>query len=152
MIFSVHGSEANCYDLPSMLFLPEFLARFSIPGQIMMSSSKAGTSVPPVISQPRRQNWRNEIWEEHRYEPNALKRLLRSLLPRTFHKPLDRMFGAARGTRLVSPQQPPADIVSSATLGTVGPIPFRETGGHRPEGFLVACGQGIAENSTLRPG
>ena len=49
-------------------------------------------------------------------------------------------------------QQPPADIVSSATLGTVGPIPFRETGGHRPEGFLVACGQGIAENSTLRPG
>jgi len=105
MIFSVHGSEANCYDLPSMLFLPEFLARFSIPGQIMMSSSKAGTSVPPVISQPRRQNWRNEIWEEHRYEPNALKRLLRSLLPRTFHKPLDRMFGAARGTRLVSPQQ-----------------------------------------------
>ncbi len=40
MIFSVHGSEANCYYLPSMLFLPEFLARFSIPGQIMIMDGR----------------------------------------------------------------------------------------------------------------
>jgi len=45
--------------------------------------------------------------------------------------------------------QPPADMVESPTLGRLGPLPFRETGGHRPEGFLIACGDGIAAGREL---
>jgi predicted AlkP superfamily phosphohydrolase/phosphomutase len=49
-------------------------------------------------------------------------------------------------------RQPPADVVQSPAFGRLGPLPFRDTGGHRPEGFLIAYGDGIAADGTLEQG
>ena len=239
-----------------MLFLPEYLARYSFPGKMLMAQGKAGTRAPPVIPKAKQGNWQNLIWD--RGEANALKRSLKAHLPGRLYRAVDGIIGSARDGKLVSPQQlqqrgqtpawqptmwyrdlwpemkafamptygdgyvrinlkdrerqgivapsdydrvcdeitdmlnalrnprnneplvkeivrthsdhrsrgplepdadlvvvwrqPPADMVSSPTLGNLGPIPFRETGGHRPEGFLIARGAGIAENSTLESG
>ncbi len=45
----------------------------------------------------------------------------------------------------------PIDAVVSETLGRIGPLPFRQAGGHRPRGFFVASGPGIPAR-TLPPG
>ncbi|MCY7275085.1 MAG: alkaline phosphatase family protein [Phormidesmis sp. CAN_BIN44] len=43
----------------------------------------------------------------------------------------------------------PTEVVDSPTLGRVGPIPYYRTGGHRPNGFLMAKGPGITAGSSL---
>ncbi len=41
----------------------------------------------------------------------------------------------------------PADIVDSPTCGRMGPIPFSRSGGHVPQGFMIAAGPGIDADS-----
>jgi predicted AlkP superfamily phosphohydrolase/phosphomutase len=94
LVFSVHGSGRNANDVPSMLFLPEFLYRFSFPGSVMLAPGKAGASVPAQETRLRRRQWQNEIWSRQ-YRPNALLRILRKRLPRRLHRILDRAFGAS---------------------------------------------------------
>ncbi|MGJ3253842.1 MAG: alkaline phosphatase family protein [Elainellaceae cyanobacterium] len=103
MVFAAHGSGNNTTDVSSMMFLPEFLYRFSFPGQVMLAPGKAGAPVPPVVTSPRRKTWSGEIWER-KHEPNLLKRLLRRQLPTKFHPYLDTVLGRARQPDLVSPQ------------------------------------------------
>ncbi len=104
VVFAAHGSGNNTTDVASMLFLPEFLYRFSFPGQVMLAAGKAGTTPPPLVTSPRRKTWSGEIWER-KYEPNLLKRLLRRQLPSKFHPYLDRGLGKPQAPDLVSPQQ-----------------------------------------------
>jgi predicted AlkP superfamily phosphohydrolase/phosphomutase len=39
----------------------------------------------------------------------------------------------------------PADVVESATLGRIGPLPFNRSGSHVHRGFLLACGRGVPD-------
>lgn len=76
LVFAVNGSGRNNTDLASMLFLPEFLYRFSFPGEAMLPTSKLGTiPLPPVIA-PKKINWSAQIWRQM-YHPNTLMRWLR---------------------------------------------------------------------------
>ena len=76
VVFAVNGSGKNNTDLASMLFLPEFLYRFSFPGEALLPASKPGTiPLPPVIA-PQKTNWSAEIWRQI-YHPNPFKRWLR---------------------------------------------------------------------------
>ena len=46
----------------------------------------------------------------------------------------------------------PVDVLDSPDVGRIGPLPYYRSGGHHPEGFLLACGSGIQPDSELPPG
>ena len=46
-------------------------------------------------------------------------------------------------------REEPTEVVDSPSFGRVGPIPYYRTGGHRPNGFVIAKGPGIAADSSL---
>ena len=46
----------------------------------------------------------------------------------------------------------PADVVDHPQYGRIGPVPYRRTGSHRPNGFITVKGPGIAPGSTLPEG
>lgn len=92
VVFSVHGSDHNVTDVPSMVLLPEFLYRYSFPNKAMLAPGKAGSAVPPPRTPVRMQHWQHEM-REYRYDPNPLRRRLKSLVPRRLHARLNRAFG-----------------------------------------------------------
>lgn len=49
-------------------------------------------------------------------------------------------------------QDKPTDVVDSPELGRIGPVAYNRTGGHRPRGFVIAQGPGIACGSDLPAG
>lgn len=46
-------------------------------------------------------------------------------------------------------REEPTEVVDSPQLGRIGPIPYYRTGGHRPNGFVLAKGAGIEPGSSL---
>lgn len=243
MVFSLHGSVGNCYDLPSMIFLPELLHRYSFAGRPYLCRDQvtrdqlARGQLPPVPTHVPKGGWLRAIWEQMAVTPETLltmrqwrlgRRWLERRHTQLFYQPLTWMehrwpkmkafalptYGdgyvrlnlqgreaqgkvpagdydavcdeitallhALRNPRSGGPlvqevvrsrddersrgprapdadlvvvwRQPPADMAVSPSLGVLGPVPFRETGGHRPEGFMIAAGPGIAENAVLDPG
>ena len=243
MVFSVHGSVANCYDLPSMIFLPELLHRFSFGGRRSLCRTQVGDdrvangALPEVPSDMPSGDWLRAVWDQKAMTAESIvslgqwklgSRLIQRLYPQFYYQPLTwlerrwpkmkafalptygdgyvrinlegrdargtvpagdydavcdeitDMLNALRNPRNGEPvvaeivrtrrdprsrgahepdadlvvvwRQPPADMVSSPAFGTLGPLPFRETGGHRPEGFLIATGDGIAQGEALEAG
>lgn len=104
VVFSAHGSGNNTTDVPSMLFLPEFLYRFNFPGKVAIAPGTAGTLPEAIVSTPQRKTWTGEIWER-KYSPNPLKQFLRQQLPTQVHPLLDRLFGTFGEAPLGSPEQ-----------------------------------------------
>src|SRR5687767_3976532 len=49
VLFSDHGMEPNSTDLPSLVFLPELLYRWSFPGKAGLEVGSAGAPPPPVL-------------------------------------------------------------------------------------------------------
>jgi predicted AlkP superfamily phosphohydrolase/phosphomutase len=237
IVFSVHGSEANCYDLPSIVFLPELLYRYSFAGRRYLCRDQLKDGQLPPVRTSMRGGWLRSVWQQKpttaisvlslrqwlparvlirlmhahpRYQPltwfdhrwpkmkafalpsfgdgyvrinlkgregqgrvspadydilcDKITEMLNALRnPRNGKPVVKEIIRTRQDRRTLGPhepdadlvvvwQQPPADMVRSPTLGVLGPLPFRETGGHRPEGFLIASGQGVAESSTFGPG
>ncbi|MDX2216549.1 MAG: alkaline phosphatase family protein [Oculatellaceae cyanobacterium bins.114] len=257
MVFSVDGMGANSTDIPTMVFLPEFLYRYNFPGQFALAKGNPNTPPPPPVSKPKRQSWAGEVWQR-RYDSNPLKRWIRQWLPGKFQDKLDQLWTSSQPS-LVSPYQllkqypslfwqptlwyrplwstmkafalpnfsdghvrinvkgreahgmvdpadyaqicedltaklyqlkdartgepmvlrvvrtretametkpgsvtadlivewrdRPIDVVDSPEFGRIGPIPYCNTGGHKPVGFLMTKGPGIEANATLpQPG
>ena len=46
----------------------------------------------------------------------------------------------------------PADVIDHPQHGRIGPVPYRRTGSHRPNGFITVTGSGITPGSTLPEG
>lgn len=102
VVFSVHGCGGNTADITSMLCLPEFLYRFSFPGQMMLAPGKPETEIPEPIATSKRKSWIVDIWE-HRHIANAFERRLRQVLPVVLHRYVDTLF-SFRDHRLISPR------------------------------------------------
>jgi predicted AlkP superfamily phosphohydrolase/phosphomutase len=51
IIFSAHGMGANNLDVPSLIFLPELLYRFSFPGKVALGGSANGAAVGPPVTE-----------------------------------------------------------------------------------------------------
>ncbi|MCH9051627.1 MAG: hypothetical protein IIA72_11165 [Proteobacteria bacterium] len=64
MIFSVHGSEANCYDLPSMVYLPELLYRYSFAGRRYLCRNQLTDGQLPPVRTSMRGGWLQSVWEQ----------------------------------------------------------------------------------------
>jgi len=104
IVFSVHGMGTNVMDLPSGTFLPEFLYRFSFPGQFGLAKGEAGTPVPPPITKLKKNSWSWETWSR-KYDPNPLRRFLRREAPYKIFKHLEPLLGSAQKPDLVSPHK-----------------------------------------------
>ncbi len=97
IVFSAHGMAANCTDMSTMLFLPEFLYRWNFPGRQGIAVNRRDA---PPIRQPQRKSWAGEVWQ-HKQEANWLRRSLRRWLPSRFEAYL----AAGQALDLSSPDQ-----------------------------------------------
>lgn len=96
MIFSDHGMESNCTDLPSMVFLPEFLFRASFPGTRGLSGGRTGTRPGPMLVPSESRSWRSAVWAQ-KHDSNPITAFLRRRLPTVFfHYTIERRLGDAR--------------------------------------------------------
>ncbi|MBE7382475.1 MAG: alkaline phosphatase family protein [Leptolyngbya sp. SIO1E4] len=93
LIFSGVGMGNNFNELPSRLFLPELLYRYSFPGQVAITDGDASVPVPPPLTNPRMRNWGTEVW---RYKSDAYTGL-RKRLPFKAHTLLSKLEGKLPG-------------------------------------------------------
>jgi len=106
VVFSAHGVESNNMDLPSNLFLPELLYRWSFPGRMALASPRACPSLAAPARMSSRNIWLLDAWNL-RDERNPLKPWLRRTVPHHLYGRLrlDRLSGPGQKTPLV--QHPP---------------------------------------------
>jgi len=258
LIYSLQGMTNNSTDLPSMVFLPELLYRFSFPGKVALAAGEKDQLSPPIFPHLDRKTWASEVWKL-KWDRNPIQRFLRGRVSDEFQEAIDQWLSAKNSPDLDSPfqlykekslyawqptmwykpfwskmkafalptfavegfirinlkdrepngivepenydklceeltqhlydlkdartgksvikkvvrtrenilnQDPdlpnadlvvvmadcPSDVVDSPQFGRIGPVPYHRTGGHPPEGFLIAKGLGIAPNSQLPKG
>jgi predicted AlkP superfamily phosphohydrolase/phosphomutase len=82
VLFSDHGMEANSTDLPSLVFLPELLYRWSFPGRMGLETGVSEGLPPPVVPRAGR-SWTDEVWAR-KHDPNPVTRAMRRRLPVEF--------------------------------------------------------------------
>lgn len=101
-VFSIEGMGPNSQDVPSMLFLPELMYRYSFPGKRGLDD-RAGKPLPPPQQITRNSAWVTEVWT-HRAGGTPLQRLARR------HPGLKRLVPWVRPRRspLDGPQFPPS--------------------------------------------
>jgi hypothetical protein len=85
--------EPNSTDLPSLVFLPELLYRWSFPGKRGLEATRAGREAPPpAVPRPPR-TWTDEVWAR-KHDANPITRFLRRRLPvEFFHYAIERRLG-----------------------------------------------------------
>ncbi|MEM9217437.1 MAG: alkaline phosphatase family protein [Cyanobacteria bacterium P01_F01_bin.150] len=81
VVFAAHGMGSNVMDLPSMVFLPEFLYRWNFPGHYGLGWNPSEKVPAKPMSGPRtKRGWLGSTWSL-KYDTNPLKRPLRKVLP-----------------------------------------------------------------------
>lgn len=103
LIFSAHSMQTNFLDLPSMVFLPEFLYRWSFPGNVALAPGKLGTTPEPTSTSFTKKGWFGDVWDL-RYESNPLKRLRRAKISKLVNR-LDKFLGFPDHPDIASPQK-----------------------------------------------
>lgn len=108
IVFAAHGMGANVMDLPSLLYLSEFLYRFNFPGKVGIAPGKVGEN-PGAIMADQETRWVRKVWNL-KHEPNPIKRFLRKNrqflkknMPRRISKALESYLDSPKGSDLVSP-------------------------------------------------
>ena len=92
VLFSDHGMEPNSTDLPSLVFLPEVLYRWSFPGQLGLERGPSKGLPPPVVPRAGR-SWTDEVWAR-KHDPNPVTRVMRRRLPvEFFHYTIEARLG-----------------------------------------------------------
>ena len=94
VIFSGHGMEANSMDLPSMVFLPELMFRYSFPGRRGLRDSGVGSPIPPPQTRLRRSCWEDELYTM-KEDGSRLRGLLRQHVPGDLMHRVERKLGWA---------------------------------------------------------
>ena len=102
MVFAAHGMGANVMDLPSMVFLPEFLYRLNFPGQIGLAGGRGRLPQRPMMGLRARKGWFGTMWRL-KHDRHPVRRWLRQLLPGKVFKQVNRWWPAPAGPDLVSP-------------------------------------------------
>jgi predicted AlkP superfamily phosphohydrolase/phosphomutase len=93
VLFSNHGMESNNTDLSSLVFLPELLYRWSLPGQSAFDGRSSAEPVPPPVVPRAGRSWAHEVWAQ-KYDRNPITRALRRRLPvEFFHYWIEKSLG-----------------------------------------------------------
>jgi predicted AlkP superfamily phosphohydrolase/phosphomutase len=104
LIFAAHGMDSNVMDLPSMLFLPEFLYRWNFPGKYGVAYTQSGSRLQPPKTTFKKRGWIGEVWDL-KYESNPLKSWLRQNTPSKLYNRLEQFLPKSKSDKLVSPYQ-----------------------------------------------
>jgi predicted AlkP superfamily phosphohydrolase/phosphomutase len=107
VVFSPEGMVPNNADVPSMLFLPELLYRWSFPGKAAMRGARHGDNRPPgpPITHPFSMGWARKVWTM-KDDPNVLRSALRQMLPVEFGHLMERVLGAPEGIGSIHVHEP----------------------------------------------
>lgn len=81
VVFSDHGMESNTTDIPSTVFLPEFLYRLAYPGKHGLAKGRPGTAPPPVIRPSATRSSRSTL-NGLKHDPNPVTRWFLQPCPR----------------------------------------------------------------------
>jgi predicted AlkP superfamily phosphohydrolase/phosphomutase len=87
VVFATHGMGVNHLDLPSMVFLPELLYRWSFPGKRAMRGDER-RPVPPPVDRVRKNSWVYGMWDGH-VDPDPVRQWLRLHLPARVYERLE---------------------------------------------------------------
>lgn len=118
VVFSVHSMGSNSMDLPSIVFLPEFLYRYSFPGQAALTNN---TSKSPLKSPfLRSKDWVLDIWRTVN-DPNPIRRFLRRRCPYRLIKHVDSLLGVPSNPNLV----PPYELRRMDDAGEIDAVPYQ---------------------------
>ncbi|MEC4806948.1 MAG: alkaline phosphatase family protein [Jaaginema sp. PMC 1079.18] len=104
VIFSAHGMGANTMDLPSTVFLPEFLYRLNFPGQYALAPGQVGAPIPPPITQLKWNFWERHLWG-NKFDKNALRSFLRRETPTRVFRWIESLIDKPQPSDLTSPFQ-----------------------------------------------
>jgi predicted AlkP superfamily phosphohydrolase/phosphomutase len=80
IIFSAHGMGPATIDLPTFLYLPEFMYRYNFPGQYGLGYGEPDAEVPPMVTEMQWNYWERHLWGS-KYDPNPIRRFLRKSTP-----------------------------------------------------------------------
>lgn len=119
VVFAAHGMGSNVMDLPSMVFLPEFLYRWNFPGHYGLGWNPTGNIPAKPMSGPRtKRGWLGSTWSL-KYDTNPAKRLLRKVLPT---KIFDGLFNA------IAPLPLPGESTTDSPPELLSPFRLMEEG------------------------
>jgi hypothetical protein len=104
IIFSAHGMGPATIDLPSFVFLPELLYRFSFPGKWALGTGERTASLPPMVTKMQWNFWERHIWGTQ-YDPNPVTRFLRRKTPTRLFRLIERWIDSNPASGLISPLQ-----------------------------------------------
>lgn len=103
IVFAAHGMGGNVMDLPSMVFLPEFLYRFNFPGKFGIARGRPGQPLgAPITGRRAKRGWLGSIWSL-KHESNPIKGFLRRTLPTKVFNRIAPIFGTPQHPDLMSP-------------------------------------------------
>jgi predicted AlkP superfamily phosphohydrolase/phosphomutase len=103
VVFAAHGMGSNVMDLPSMLFLPEFMYRYNFPGKYGLAKGKIGEPLKAPISEGRAKRcWLGAVWSM-KHESNPIAAFLRPRLKLKLFNLLAPLFGPRPKPDLISP-------------------------------------------------
>jgi predicted AlkP superfamily phosphohydrolase/phosphomutase len=102
VIFSAHGMGPATIDLPTFLYLPEFMYRYNFPGQYGLGYSDANAPVPPMVTQMDWNYWERHLWGS-KYDKNPLRRFLRKATPTRIFNLIEPWLDATNQPDLISP-------------------------------------------------
>jgi predicted AlkP superfamily phosphohydrolase/phosphomutase len=104
IVFSAHGMGSNVMDLPSLVFLPEFLYRLNFPGKAGLALGKMGSEPGPYITDEisKKQGWVGSLLNL-KYEANPFKRFLKKVLPTKIVRRLQSYLDAPTENNIDSP-------------------------------------------------
>lgn len=104
MVYSNEGMKANSADLPSWLFLPEALFRYSFEGEAAFAKGEAGTPVPEL------KKYQDKDWVRTLWELRETKDPIARFLQKNFRMRLSYLYDKflARGERMTHPLSVPS--------------------------------------------
>lgn len=94
VVFSAHGMDTNVMDLPSNLFLPEFLYRINFPGRYGLAKGTMGAALEPAVHHYQRDNWLWDVWLR-KHDTNPLLGVLRQRLSHRYMRRLEPLLANA---------------------------------------------------------
>lgn len=104
VIFSAHGMGSATIDLPSFVYLPEFMYRFNFPGQWRLAHGDISKPLPPPLTEMKWNYWERHLWGD-KYESNPIRRFLRKETPTRIFKILEPYLDRSEEPDIISHSQ-----------------------------------------------
>lgn len=104
IIFSAHGMGPATIDLPTFLYLPEFMYRYNFPGEYGLGYGEPDAGVSPMVTEMEWNYWERHLWGS-KHDPNPVRRFLRKSTPTRIFNLIEPWLDKTDKPDLISPFQ-----------------------------------------------